>query len=89
METPLDFILFIVVYLIPVLMWASALVWAFFATPLTLIPIVKTVPSCERESLELRTIQQNEDKRGVTGMNAILRQSRPVTVGKSVILKKD
>lgn len=34
METPLDFILFVVVYLIPILMWASALLWAcFVATP--------------------------------------------------------
>ena len=47
METLLDFILFIIVYLIPVLMWASLLVWAFFATPLTLNPIVETVPSCD------------------------------------------
>ena len=46
METPLDFILFIVVYLIPVLMWASALVWAFFAKPLPLNPRDKMmVPS--------------------------------------------
>jgi len=36
METPFDFILFFAVYLIPVLMWTSAMVWAFFATPLCL-----------------------------------------------------
>ena len=50
METPLDFILFFVVYLIPVLMWAGAMVWAICATPLTLDPIDKMmVPSSDRK----------------------------------------